>query len=109
VSKVWSWLELKFTDSNCSFYKEELEGEEDNYPHCRARYDGKNVVASLEDIVGETEACYRRIRELLLSGGSNGQAYADAWRAHEQGYIDFHVFSGRYKLRELGLELQDVV
>ena len=82
-----------------------MEGEEDNYPHCRARYDGKRVMESLEDIVGETEACYHRIRELLLSGGSDGRAYMEAWRAHEQGYIDFHVLSGRYKTQELGVGL----
>jgi len=89
---------------NFRFYKEELLGEEDNYAHSRARYNGKDVVATLKDIVEDTEACYRRIRELLMARESDGQAYANAWQVHEQGYIDFHMFSGRYKLEELGLD-----
>ncbi|RDL37362.1 uncharacterized protein BP5553_04795 [Venustampulla echinocandica] len=94
---------IVFANDIISFYKEELAGEDGNYAHSRAIYNSKDVVTTLNDIVEDTEACYRRIRELLMSGGSDGQPYAKAWQAHEQGYIDFHRNSGRYKLEKLGL------
>ena len=64
------------------------------------------MVETLKDIVKDTEACYRRIRELLTFVGGEDQTYAKAWRDHEQGYVDVHMFSGRYKLAELGLDFE---
>ncbi|KAI0155205.1 isoprenoid synthase domain-containing protein [Xylariaceae sp. FL1272] len=87
-----------------SFYKEEVVGDTDNYIHTVARYTGKSVVSVLEDVTHETEDAVWRIRQVLTSGGEGQKPYAQAWHAHEQGYVDFHVFGERYKLAELGLE-----
>lgn len=86
-----------------SFYKEELQGEQDNYVHTRAKYEGKDVFTTLGEIADETTACTQRIHAVLADGGAARRPYAAAWRTHELGYIDFHGLSGRYRLEELGL------
>ncbi|KAK8113384.1 hypothetical protein PG984_013910 [Apiospora sp. TS-2023a] len=92
---------LNFANDITSFYKEEMEGEKDNYMHNKAFADGKDVYQVLEDAVKETIAAHRRI--LLVLGGTGKEEYCQAWLEHEMGYAAWHMSMGRYRLREIGL------
>ncbi|KAF9554336.1 terpenoid synthase [Agrocybe pediades] len=84
-----------------SFYKEELQGETNNYMHNRAFLTGKHVAITFQEIFDETVAAYERITSLL----ENTKA-APIWKRFVNGYLAFHLNVPRYRLREIGLKIR---
>ncbi|KAF4610846.1 hypothetical protein D9613_006485 [Agrocybe pediades] len=84
-----------------SFYKEELQGETNNYIHNRAFLTGKHVAITFQEICDETVAAYERITSLL----ENTKA-APLWKRFVNGYLAFHLNVPRYRLREIGLKIR---
>ena len=79
-----------------SFYKEELDGERDNYVHDRAIVTGRPVAEILPLIADELVEAVDRTRILL-----RGDREREAWERFMSGFAAFHYFSSRYRLTEL--------
>lgn len=83
-----------------SFYKEELEGENNNFISISAKGTGNTTkIDALKALADETVECYKRGSRLL-------QPVPAAWGAYRAfcvGYVEFHVLSVRYRLDELFL------
>ncbi|EKM60124.1 uncharacterized protein PHACADRAFT_251020 [Phanerochaete carnosa HHB-10118-sp] len=80
----------------CSFYKEELVGEKNNFVHDRACVTSKDLEATLMDTLEDAVDAVNRGREIL-----QGEKERQAWESHVMGYVAFHFISPRYKLKEL--------
>lgn len=80
------------------FYKEELAGDTTNYVSLRAGYERKTSISTLDGVIKDCVAAFRRTR-LVLSGRG---AYAEAWQTFAMGYVTFHVTNPRYRLDEFG-------
>ncbi|EKM53584.1 uncharacterized protein PHACADRAFT_211257 [Phanerochaete carnosa HHB-10118-sp] len=80
----------------CSFYKEELVGEKNNFIHDRARVTNKDPEAALMDTLEDAVDAVNRGREIL-----QGEQERQAWESFVVGYVTFHFISPRYKLGEL--------
>ncbi|CCL98549.1 uncharacterized protein FIBRA_00549 [Fibroporia radiculosa] len=87
---------FKYTNDVLSFYKEELNGDVDNYIHGRAHVSEKSVPDTLQDVAYEAVAAAQRVREILGKGAAR-----DAWEQFVQGFVNFHTCSPRYRLREI--------
>lgn len=88
---------ISFLNSDIlSFYKEELAGETENYIKARAIATGKTAQQTLYDVVDETVATARRIREALGEG-----KVRDVWDGFEAGFVSFHIENPRYRLKEI--------
>ncbi|EKM53583.1 uncharacterized protein PHACADRAFT_211256 [Phanerochaete carnosa HHB-10118-sp] len=79
-----------------SFYKEELVGEKSNYVHDRACITGKDLEASLMDMLEDVVDVVDRGRKIL-----EGEKERQAWESFLAGYVAFHFISPRYKLERL--------
>ncbi|KAK7740949.1 hypothetical protein SLS53_005012 [Cytospora paraplurivora] len=82
-----------------SFYKEELNGDVDNYIHSQAAYNGIDIIESLKWTAKDAIDCARRIEQVLEGKGE----YEKAWKQHSRGYIEMHLMRGRYRLWEVGI------
>ncbi|KAF8169129.1 isoprenoid synthase domain-containing protein [Mycena galopus ATCC 62051] len=82
-----------------SFYKEELQGETNNYIHTRARYTHKEPIVVLQEVVEETVAAQKRVSALLDGQGS----IEHVWNTFWPGYITFHRKVSRYCLDQIGI------
>ncbi|KAG8911847.1 hypothetical protein FRC00_005736 [Tulasnella sp. 408] len=80
-----------------SFYKESLAGETDNYVHLRAAAEEKSPIQILHELSGEVIDTVRRITYVV----SPDPELAEIWRQFIHGYLEFHVKTPRYRLREL--------
>ncbi|KAJ7255205.1 hypothetical protein C8J57DRAFT_1236262 [Mycena rebaudengoi] len=81
------------------FYKEELQGETNNYIHMRARYTKKDPVVVLQEVVEETVAAQKRVSALLDGQGGIEKVWHTFW----PGYITFHGKVSRYCLDQIGI------
>ncbi|KAF4909022.1 Alpha-cuprenene synthase COP6 [Colletotrichum fructicola] len=90
---------LALTNDILSFYKEERNGEVDNYVHGRAWYENKEATQVLEDVIGEVKEGVRRIRVVL----DGREPYLQATNDYILGYVAFHKLVRRYRLWEVGL------
>ena len=81
-----------------SFYKEQLANESGTYVQERAIANGKSIGDTLRDMVTEIAAAVRSVDDML-----QGAAEKEAWSSFVQGYFQYHVFTQRYRLDELGL------
>ncbi|KAF4833913.1 Alpha-cuprenene synthase COP6 [Colletotrichum tropicale] len=90
---------LALTNDILSFYKEERNGEVDNYIHGRAWYENKEATQVLEDVISEVKEGVRRIRVVL----DGREPYLQATNDYMLGYVAFHKFVRRYRLWEVGL------
>ncbi|TRX90918.1 hypothetical protein FHL15_008123 [Xylaria flabelliformis] len=81
------------------FYKEEMDGETDNYLSSRAYYEGKDVYTVYREVIQEDVDAHHRIG-LVLRGR---EPYAQAWHEHAMGFVAMHKSMERYRLWELGL------
>ena len=79
-----------------SFYKEEMDGEEDNYIHERALASGSSTSGALQEVIDETVAAVKRVRGIL--GDGPGRA---AWENFAAGYIRVHTDNPRYRLKDI--------
>ncbi|EKM53553.1 uncharacterized protein PHACADRAFT_98817 [Phanerochaete carnosa HHB-10118-sp] len=79
----------------CSFYKEELVDEKNNFIHDRACVTSKDIEATLMATLGDAVDAVNRGREILQ--GEERQA----WESHVVGYVAFHFMTPRYRLEEL--------
>ncbi|KAF9554334.1 terpenoid synthase [Agrocybe pediades] len=80
-----------------SLYKEELNGDTDNFIHNRAFYTKKSIPETLKEVCDETvEACNRVTR------GVAGTPAEAAWKRFLNGYLAFHLKIQRYRLEEIG-------
>ncbi|KAF2971951.1 hypothetical protein GQX73_g1538 [Xylaria multiplex] len=91
---------ISFTNDILSFYKEECEGDKDNYMHNRTSYEDVSVFEVFEKVIREGLDAQRRIM-LVLDGK---EPYAKYWNDHALGYMGMHKTTERYKLRDLGLD-----
>ncbi|KAF3927246.1 hypothetical protein ABW20_dc0107968 [Dactylellina cionopaga] len=82
-----------------SFYKEELNGDTDNYIRNRTHYENKDVMSVLKDIIGDLVDSHDRIFTVL----KGREQYMKAWHNHAMGSIAFHKLTKRYRLWEVGL------
>lgn len=82
-----------------SFYKEELNGDSDNYIHSKAAYAGIDIIASLKETAKEAIECAQRTENVLEGKGE----YQKAWQQHLTGYVEMHLMRGRYRLWEVGI------
>ncbi|KAG8940252.1 hypothetical protein FRC04_005461 [Tulasnella sp. 424] len=85
------------TNDILSFYKESLAGETDNYVHLRAAAEEKSPIQVLHELSNEVLDTVRRITNVV----SPDPELADIWRQFIHGYLEFHVKTPRYRLREL--------
>ncbi|KAG8161099.1 hypothetical protein KVR01_009363 [Diaporthe batatas] len=90
---------LAFTNDVLSFYKEQLNGEKDNYTNKIAGYSQKSLVETLKEASEDVIACVRRIEHVL----AGNEEYAKAWYLHKTGYIHMHTMRSRYKLWQLDI------
>ncbi|KAI0441627.1 isoprenoid synthase domain-containing protein [Xylaria telfairii] len=90
---------ISFTNDILSFYKEEKAGEEDNYLHNRAFYEGKDIYTVFREVIQEDVDAHRRIMVVL----HGREPYAQAWHEHAMGFVAMHKGMERYRLWELGL------
>ncbi|KAI0869874.1 isoprenoid synthase domain-containing protein [Hypoxylon argillaceum] len=90
---------ISFTNDILSFYKEEKAGEEDNYMHSRASYEGKDIYTVFKEVIQENIDAHRRIQVVLCGR----EPYGRAWHEHAMGFVAMHKAMGRYRLHELGL------
>lgn len=79
-----------------SCYKEELEGDTDNYIYARAEVTGKSVSETLRTVIDEWFAARGRIRQTLPSGPARA-----AWDSFEAGFVSLHLVLPRYRVQEL--------
>ncbi|EIW74844.1 terpenoid synthase [Coniophora puteana RWD-64-598 SS2] len=80
-----------------SFYKEELSNDTSNYISRRAAAHGVSKISAFRDICDETIHANSQALNVLAS---EKQAY-EAYKSFKEGYMYFHVASGRYRLHEL--------
>ena len=80
-----------------SFYKEELDGEDDNYVHMRAGLSGNGTIATLEEICEETLTEISNITATL----SHDPEAAEVFACYIHAYLRFHFSTTRYKLEKL--------
>ncbi|GJJ13598.1 hypothetical protein Clacol_007854 [Clathrus columnatus] len=80
-----------------SFYKEELDGEDDNFVHMRAKTSGKSAVAALDQICEETLLRMDRISKTL----SESPEHLTIYKEFMVRYLRFHTSTSRYRLKEL--------
>lgn len=80
-----------------SFYKEELAGELNTYVQDRASASNTTSGVVLGELVEESAVAFRNARD----GLSDLPLDQDAWTRFAVGYFYFHVYSERYRLREL--------
>ncbi|KAF8504991.1 isoprenoid synthase domain-containing protein [Hysterangium stoloniferum] len=91
------WVNL--SNDLLSFYKEELAGEKDNYVHLRADAENLSPLEVLATIVEEMRIARNTIHATLMVC----PPALDAWKVYEQGYLEWHLTSARYRLTELVL------
>ncbi|KIJ56159.1 hypothetical protein M422DRAFT_150404, partial [Sphaerobolus stellatus SS14] len=82
-----------------SFYKEELQGETNNYIHIRARNENKSPVQVLSEIVQELVTS----RDTIYAALAHNPTALSIWKGFEQGFLHWHLIQDRYKLRDLSL------
>lgn len=95
IVQHFTMAHVNFSDL-CSFYKEELAGETENFVHERARVTGKSVPEALSDTVDEAIASTLAARKIL--GDTPEGEVCEAVMA---GYTRFHLVEARYRLSEL--------
>ncbi|GJJ08198.1 hypothetical protein Clacol_002406 [Clathrus columnatus] len=88
---------LNWINDILSFYKEEIDGEDNNFIHMRARATGKSIVTTLEETSEETIFVIQRISETL----SGVPEYLNIFEGFVARYIRFHTSTTRYRLKEL--------
>ena len=81
-----------------SFYKEEVEGETNNYVNERARVTNKIAHAALLDTVNDTVVAVCNARNILAQAG---QREREALEVFITGYAMFHVYCPRYRILDL--------
>ena len=79
-----------------SYYKELLDRDEATYVTRYAQLNGKTVEAAAGDLSERLVSIIERIRNIL----GDGQA-REAWEDFASGYVHFHIFCPRYKLKEV--------
>ncbi|KAG7100076.1 hypothetical protein E1B28_001859 [Marasmius oreades] len=80
-----------------SLYKEEVAGEEDNYPTMLAKESGATKYEAIQRIANDAAEADQHI----LKGLADNQPALDSWQSFKRGYVPFHVSCPRYKLDEL--------
>ncbi|KAF8894229.1 isoprenoid synthase domain-containing protein [Gymnopilus junonius] len=88
---------INYSNDLLSFYKEELDGETDNYIHNRARATRKPIPETLRDVANEVVAAHYRVTQILQS--TDGEL---AWKQFAVGNLDLYFSGKRYRLGELG-------
>ncbi|KIY43137.1 terpenoid synthase [Fistulina hepatica ATCC 64428] len=84
-----------------SFYKEEMDGEDFNFVHLRARAENKSPMQVVADMSSELQDAHCTVHAAL---GSFPQALK-CWANVERGFVVSHLAQGRYRLGELGVHL----
>ncbi|KAH9830414.1 uncharacterized protein C8Q71DRAFT_363175 [Rhodofomes roseus] len=87
---------INYINDIVSCYKEELDGDTDNYVYARATVTGKNVSETLLDVIDEWFTARDRIRWMLPGGPAR-----EAWDSFETGFVSLHLVLPRYRLQEL--------
>ncbi|EIW74283.1 terpenoid synthase [Coniophora puteana RWD-64-598 SS2] len=90
---------INATNDVLSFYKEELEGENNNYVSRVAHSRGISKINALRSIAEEAISADRRVHKILGADKQMGEIYAK----FREGYTLFHVASSRYRLHDLSL------
>ena len=86
-----------------SFYKEQLEGERDNYIYNRALVTNRDVDTVLSDVIDEVVKSINAVRDIL-----QGEEEKATWETFLKSYTAFHYMTPRYRLTEL-LDLESVL
>lgn len=88
-----------------SFYKESILSNEMNNPiHLRGQQSSTPVKDVLQSLPSEIEVYSSRIKAIV----SNDPVLLKTVDAYLEGYIGFHITQPRYRLKELGLNLQTI-
>ncbi|KAG7100075.1 hypothetical protein E1B28_001858 [Marasmius oreades] len=80
-----------------SLYKEEVAGEEDNFPTMLVKESGVTKYEAIQHIVNDVAEADQHI----LKGLADNQPALDSWQSFKRGYVPFHFSCPRYKLDEL--------
>ncbi|KAG8907576.1 hypothetical protein FRB99_003500 [Tulasnella sp. 403] len=88
---------INCTNDILSFYKESLAGETDNYVHLRAAATEKTPGQVLRELSSEVADTVQRITLIV----SQDAELASIWQKFLHGYLEFHIRTPRYRLREL--------
>ena len=83
-----------------SFYKEAIAGDTGNFIHRYSRVHRKTIRDTFEDMKERVINRNNTIRMILGEGKAR-----DAWDSFAKGFIQFHIVSPRYKLRDVIPEL----
>ncbi|OBZ70154.1 Trichodiene synthase [Grifola frondosa] len=89
---------INCTNDILSFYKESLAGETDNYVHLRAAAERKTPTIVLRELSSEVTNTVRRIKVVT----AKDKELAAVWHRFLNGYLEFHIKTPRYRLKELG-------
>jgi len=82
-----------------SFYKEDLDGEVDNYVHMQAKLVGCTPLESLERVSHEGTRLYKQIVRILTETSSLKELAS--FKRFSRGYIRFHLSTPRYRLEDV--------
>ncbi|KAF8523967.1 isoprenoid synthase domain-containing protein [Hysterangium stoloniferum] len=94
---IYYWMNL--TNDLLSFHKEELEGDQGNYVHIRARAENLSPLEVLATMAEEL----RVSRNIIYATLAQSPRVLTAWKAFERGYVEWHMIQERYKLNDLEL------
>ena len=86
---------LKPSSDLMSFYKEEEDGETDNYVHRHARAHDQTVAESLKNLLDEVVAIVHVVEGMLTGSARH------AWDQFVAGYTQFHLHTPRYLMNEV--------
>ena len=86
-----------------SFYKEQLEGERDNYIYNRALVTNRDVDTVLSDVIDEVVKSINAVRDIL-----QGEEEKATWETFLKSYKAIQYVTPRYRLTEL-LDLESVL
>lgn len=80
-----------------SFYKEEVNGEDNNYISIMSKHRGVRKIETLEQLANLVASSYEAANNILRTSSA---AHA-AWGRFAQGYVGFHASYARYRLHEV--------
>ncbi|KAG1839706.1 terpenoid synthase [Suillus tomentosus] len=92
---------VNHTNDILSYYKEEIEGDRENYLSLMAASRSSTKQDALRELIEKTVQAHHNILECLRPGS---EAY-DAYVSFFEGYVKFHVALKRYKLKDIMAEM----
>lgn len=86
----------RFSSDFLSYYKEALEDDKHCYINRYMQVYGMTMEEAVHAVVEKTVASLERVRKILGQGRAR-----EAWEDFASGYIYFHLYCPRYRMKEL--------